>query len=121
MCGWCHGAPGILLSRMALLDILPDNEQIKKDLRRAVNALFYGEPENKICLCHGLAGNLMVMKKYLAQNPDQNLKKEYRKQFGYLEEKLWSTERLMVTETLNPAFMNGITGVGMALMLLSVD
>ena len=63
----------------------------------------------------------MVMKKYLAQNPDQNLKKEYRKQFGYLEEKLWSTERLMVTETLNPAFMNGITGVGMALMLLSVD
>jgi len=28
---------------------------------------------------------------------------------------------LMVTETLNPAFMNGITGVGMAMMLLNMD
>lgn len=121
MCGWCHGSPGILLSRMALLDILPDDEQIKKDMERAVHSLFYSEAENKICLCHGLTGNLMIMKQYLTQNPNKELKQKYQKQLRCLEEKLKNMETLMVTETRNPAFMNGITGVGMVLMLLNTD
>ena len=47
MCGWCHGAPGILLSRMSIMDILPDDKQIKKDILRAVSTLFHNEREKK--------------------------------------------------------------------------
>lgn len=50
MRGWCHGAPGILLSRMSIMDILPDDKQIKKDILRAVSTLFHNEREKKICL-----------------------------------------------------------------------
>ena len=121
MCGWCHGAPGILLSRMSIMDILPDDKQIKKDILRAVSTLFHNEREKKICLCHGVTGNLLIMKKYLEKNPDDDLRQKYERQFLNLKEQLQDMRSLMVTETLNPAFMNGITGVGMALMLLNMD
>lgn len=121
MCGWCHGAPGILLSRMSIMDILPDDKQIKKDILRAVSTLFHNEREKKICLCHGMTGNLLIMKKYLEKNPDDDLRQKYERQFSNLKEQLQDMRSLMVTETLNPAFMNGITGVGMALMLLNMD
>ena len=42
-----HGAPGILLSRMSIMDILPDDKQIKKDILRAVSTLFHNEREKK--------------------------------------------------------------------------
>lgn len=121
MCGWCHGAPGILLSRMSIMDILPDDKQIKKDILRAVSTLFHNEREKKICLCHGMTGNLLIMKKYLEKNPDDDLRQKYERQFSNLKEQLQDMRSLMVTETLNPAFMNGITGVGMAMMLLNMD
>jgi hypothetical protein len=121
MRGWCHGAPGILLSRMSIMDILPDDKQIKKDILRAVSTLFHNEREKKICLCHGMTGNLLIMKKYLEKNPDDDLRQKYERQFSNLKEQLQDMRSLMVTETLNPAFMNGITGVGMAMMLLNMD
>ena len=61
------------------------------------------------------------MKKYLEKNPDDDLRQKYERQFLNLKEQLQDMRSLMVTETLNPAFMNGITGVGMALMLLNMD
>ena len=68
------------------------------------------EREKKICLCHGMTGNLLIMKKYLEKNPDDDLRQKYERQFSNLKEQLQDMRSLMVTETLNPAFMNGITG-----------
>ena len=65
--------------------------------------------------------NLLIMKKYLEKNPDDDLRQKYERQFSNLKEQLQDMRSLMVTETLNPAFMNGITGVGMAMMLLNMD
>ena len=75
---WCSW---ILLSRMSIMDILPDDKQIKKDILRAVSTLFHNEREKKICLCHGMTGNLLIMKKYLEKNPDDDLRQKYERQF----------------------------------------
>lgn len=59
--------------------------------------------------------------KVSGEESDDDLRQKYERQFSNLKEQLQDMRSLMVTETLNPAFMNGITGVGMAMMLLNMD
>ena len=117
MNGWCHGAPGILLVRLKLVDMLPADEQVNKDIKRAAQALFYQKTDSKICLCHGMAGNLLIMQRYLQKYPDRKLNVEYKKEIVRLTGYLKDEQSLLVTERLNPALMNGITGVGMFFLL----
>jgi hypothetical protein len=68
---WCHGAPGIALSRRRAIEILGVGSVETPGLlaeanagfeatRRAVEAnLTLAEPE--LCLCHGLTGNLEIL------------------------------------------------------------
>ena len=114
--GWCHGAPGILLVRMHLLEIMPQEQILADDIEKAVKALFYAPKDGKICLCHGLAGNLLIMKRYLECYPNETLRVEYRNDWMRLLEALESKRNLVVTERFHPGFMNGIVGVGMALL-----
>lgn len=117
MNGWCHGAPGILLVRLKLVDMLPADEQVNKDIKRAAQALFYQKTDSKICLCHGMSGNLLIMQRYLQKYPDRKLNVEYKKEIVRLTGYLKDEQSLLVTERLNPALMNGITGVGMFFLL----
>ena len=65
-CFWCHGAPGILLTRLRCLEITRDS-QMEYHARRALkttqamlaDALRTGE--GSFSLCHGLAGNADVV------------------------------------------------------------
>ena len=96
--------------------------RLKKDILRAVSTLFHNEREKKICLCHGMTGKSFNYEKVIwRKNSDDDLRQKYERQFSNLKEQLQDMRSLMVTETLNPAFMNGITGVGMAMMLLNMD
>lgn len=115
--GWCHGAPGILLTRMRLLELMPEDKTLREDLDKAVNALFYGDRDGKVCLCHGLAGNLLIMKDYLKHYPDETLQMQYETDWMRLLETLEDKRNLIVTERFHPGFMNGIVGVGMALLI----
>ncbi len=64
---WCHGAPGIGLSRLRSSVLLPDHEGIRADLELALattaaslSALW--KPGNgNYSLCHGAAGNAELM------------------------------------------------------------
>ncbi|WP_395005125.1 lanthionine synthetase LanC family protein [Undibacterium sp.] len=70
--GWCHGAPGIGLSRLRNAELLPDNPTVMNDLQAAIqttanalslsSAINFGNVGN-FSLCHGAAGNaeLMIM------------------------------------------------------------
>ena len=62
MRGWCHGAPGILLSRMSIMDILPDDKQIKR-ISCGQYPHYFTMSVKKICLCHGMTGNLFNYEK----------------------------------------------------------
>lgn len=121
MNAWCHGAPGILLARLRLAKIT-DDKQASVDIERCVKALFEKTTDQQLCLCHGLAGNLLIMREYLKHNHDQRLQEIYE---NYCEEFL--SEAIEVydshnnVEFLNPAFMNGLSGIIYALMILYED
>jgi lantibiotic modifying enzyme len=63
---WCHGAPGIALSRIAAARILDDpmlEVEARKglDVSEATTKGWLGGQEADFCLCHGLAGNAEVL------------------------------------------------------------
>lgn len=63
---WCHGAPGIALSRLRAFEILHDDtckaEAVValETTRRTVESRLHS-PNANYCLCHGLAGNAEVL------------------------------------------------------------
>ncbi|MFZ6798604.1 lanthionine synthetase LanC family protein [Undibacterium sp. Di24W] len=67
--GWCHGAPGIGLSRLRNAKLVTDNGLILEDLDAAINTtamVLSQSPLSKLgnfSLCHGVAGNaeLLIM------------------------------------------------------------
>ena len=62
---WCHGAPGIALSRLRAMQLAP-NPEIASELHAALGttsqatAAMLNAPGTSFCLCHGLAGNADV-------------------------------------------------------------
>jgi lantibiotic modifying enzyme len=65
---WCHGAPGIALSRLRAYEILLDNRYKSEALialnttKAWIEAMLSVEDAN-FCLCHGLAGNAHILVK----------------------------------------------------------
>jgi lantibiotic biosynthesis protein len=63
---WCHGAPGIALSRLRAMRLAPTPE-IASELQAALattsqaTAAMLNAPGTSFCLCHGLAGNAEVL------------------------------------------------------------
>lgn len=63
---WCHGAPGIALSRLRAFQILNDNTYKTEAIaalqttRKAIRSWLHSGTEN-YSLCHGLAGNAEVL------------------------------------------------------------
>ena len=61
--GWCHGAPGVGMARLRLLELGFDSDLIRRDLQAATQTtlakLSYENAagQKAFCLCHGLAGN----------------------------------------------------------------
>jgi len=60
---WCHGAPGIGLSRLRAVELLGDDAEISRDLNEALESTGaacasanFAAGAN-LCLCHGLGGN----------------------------------------------------------------
>lgn len=60
MTAWCHGAPGIGLSRLSLTKVV-GSEQVHGDLARALSAIDRSLPRywksRRLGLCHGVAGH----------------------------------------------------------------
>ncbi|MBC3806632.1 hypothetical protein H8K52_04640 [Undibacterium seohonense] len=92
--GWCHGAPGIGLSRLRLLQLqplLPNRPTISQDLEAALastsRALMkpWAPGMNNYSLCHGAAGNaeLMILAGQYLQRPDLSAVAEKVGQDGY--------------------------------------
>lgn len=67
MVAWCHGAPGIALSRLRAYQLMEFDETLGTELQVALqttvdfftNSLAYGH--GNYCLCHGAGGNAEVL------------------------------------------------------------
>ncbi|WP_274422770.1 lanthionine synthetase LanC family protein [Blautia sp. XA-2221] len=120
MNAWCHGAPGVLLARLQI-EKIKEYQGIEEDVKRASYSLFYGKEDGKICICHGLAGRLLIMKKYLEQHKQSEFREIYNQKVQELILMLEQKDDLNVSETRNPAFMNGISGVVYALLKIYTE
>lgn len=119
MNAWCHGAPGILLSRIKLLECseFQENEQVKEDICNGIRALMDWKTEENFCICHGLAGRYWIMKVCGERLKRADLKREAIRVKRYMAENI---EMIPLKERYNIGFMAGITGVG-SVMADSVD
>ena len=67
MMAWCHGAPGIGLSRVRAWELMPGDAPVARDLERSLQATVnsFATPmipgQSNFCLCHGAAGNAELL------------------------------------------------------------
>ena len=94
---WCHGAGGILLSRLKCLENVEDNrwkERLETDIGRARMKLKAYWRRDSWSLCHGICGNLWMMNRIDGKT-------------------LWLDEKisLLPQERIHPGLMNGYGGI----------
>lgn len=111
---WCHGAPGILISRIGLKRLeLIDDREVSKALEGMVNS----SSISSMCLCHGNVGNLFILEYCKKRGYEDN---EYLKNsIRQLKEKIFDLVRkgnIKQTEKFQIGFMDGITGIGYGLL-----
>ena len=102
---WCHGAAGILLSRVycyALTDNKFWRERFDKDINRAYRALKKYWIRDSWSLCHGNCGNLWILE--LADDKIKDFEAE-----NYIN--IPQGFNLLPQEILNPGFLNGYGGI----------
>jgi len=105
---WCHGAPGIGLSRIRVFDLVAD-EECKREAAVAVTTTYTNirqtleSGQGNFSLCHGLAGNseLLLMAAHSFNNPGLL---DLARQVG-----LMGVDRYLKTESPWPC---GVLGVG---------
>lgn len=102
---WCHGAAGILLSRLYCNELADDKlwkERFAKDINRAYKTLKKYWKRDSWSLCHGICGNLWILE--MAERKDKKI---------CLEERMQDLKdlKLMPQELLNAGFMNGYGGI----------
>lgn len=119
---WCHGAPGILYTRMQCYNLVKrlngHNEmpggckytddlkwkiRFEKDMRRAYRKLKEYWRRDSWCLCHGICGNLWILKK-----ASEILGDEQDEHYNYCS---GETVHLLPQEKVNPGLMNGYGGI----------
>ncbi|MBY0574366.1 MAG: hypothetical protein K2P84_11860 [Undibacterium sp.] len=122
MVAWCHGAPGIGLSRLRNSELLPQNIEIKQDLENAIqttaNSLLrpWIHGSGNYSLCHGASGNaeLMIMAGQALKRPELTAIAEKVADEGieyYVQQGLpWPCGVTGAGET--PSLMLGTAGIG---------
>lgn len=117
---WCHGAGGIALSRKIMLKYLSDVQYdcMLKEYLRAVKKLKRTLEFNmkSICLCHGLVGNMMIIKGISEEDPEMLRTQCFSKVKEYISNATWET-----LENGNPGFMMGLCGIGYGLLYMWQD
>lgn len=103
---WCHGAPGILYSRLKCYKYVKDQkwkERLGKDVCRAYKKLKEYWRRDSWCLCHGICGNLWILEKA------SELLEDKKEIFNYYPAK--EDVYLLPQEKENPGLMNGYGGI----------
>jgi len=122
---WCHGAPGILLSRLALSETASeldknDRSIIKRDISNAVNKIINDGKRAEKCLCHGEMGNVKILKTKAVYQKDRKISVYTDIWYKQIVEDIWEKGFVIPQEKYNYGFMTGQTGIGYE-MLREID
>lgn len=115
--GWCHGAPGMLMSKLQLVNLGFEDEQINEEIHIAIDTTINSGLRRDWCLCHGDMGNLVILKEagiILNDNELYSNSINTIKNFVECFLEMMTTEKFMQEE--NNGFMVGLAGVGYELL-----
>lgn len=116
---WCHGAPGIALSRLRAFDLLGD-AQYQAQAEAALHAVEKGLAAtletgiDDFSLCHGVAGSMEVLIE-AGQGIDTCLSAAERGSADYLRGSRWPSGLIHGS---SPSLMLGLAGIGHAYLRL---
>jgi type 2 lantibiotic biosynthesis protein LanM len=120
MTAWCHGAPGIGLSRLPLLSLLPD-AAIEDEIEVAVNTTLRQGFGRNHSLCHGDLGNLELVSsaaRRLQRSDWQRRADEVTASLlASMNQYGWLSGVPLGVET--PGLMTGLSGIGYGLLRLA--
>ncbi|UFH54721.1 lanthionine synthetase LanC family protein [Spirosoma sp. KNUC1025] len=116
-CAWCHGAPGIALSRLRGYE-LTHHPALKTEALTAVQTTarqLTWEQQQNFSQCHGLAGNSDVLLEAadILHQPDWRMQAQQIGQMGqerYRQNGLWANGLYNAFQL--PDFMLGLSGTG---------
>lgn len=112
LCGWCHGAPGILFSKIQLKKFGFDYIGIDNEIELAIQKTIESGLKNDISLCHGDMGNMVILKEAALVLKDKKL---YSKSLSTIKEIVNFISNLIETESFKEnehnEFMIGLTGI----------
>lgn len=110
--GWCHCAPGILLSKIQLKKNGYIDETIDKDIMVAINTTIENGLNRDITLSHGDMGNMVILKDSAIVLKDKKL---YNQAIATIEDISDYLLNIMQTETFKEnefnSFMVGLSGI----------
>jgi len=123
-CAWCHGAPGIALSRLRGYE-LTQHPALKNEAITAVQTTakqLTWEQQLNFSLCHGLAGNAEILLEAadILNVPDWHTQAEAVGRLGqerYRQTDLWTNG--LYNSYQIPDFMLGLSGIGYFYLRLS--
>lgn len=114
--GWCHGAPGILLSFLICMEcgIEIDETYVKI----AVNSTKGKGLGNNITYCHGDLGTLSILERYANQVNDSVVSSQVELTFERLHQQYLKeiVSKNTIRHSYSFSLMIGITGAGLALI-----
>lgn len=118
---WCHGATGILLSRIYMYDCIENNEFRKlvcEDIDNAVQSSIKYGYRNNYCLCHGDFGNIEILREYAIKFQDKKIEDLCNNLIVSMTKEVINKEWHcgLPNEYENPGFMTGISGIGYSLL-----
>ncbi|HET6842380.1 MAG TPA: type 2 lanthipeptide synthetase LanM family protein [Candidatus Angelobacter sp.] len=117
---WCHGAPGIGLARLDMLEQANDGE-FRIEAETALQTTLADGFGFSHCLCHGDLGNLEAILQASSVLPDPLWKTELNRLVAVtlhsIEEDGWLCGTPSNVET--PGFMTGLAGIGYQLLRLA--
>lgn len=117
---WCHGASGILLSRIEMLKICPQNmkERLYHDMEEAAKTVIRGGMFKDYCLCHGTLGNLLILSEYNKIVKNESLNNAIIETINNIAREIAEGE--YVSQQNNSPFFNGFmlgkAGMGYAIL-----
>ncbi|CAN5852154.1 N/A [soil metagenome] len=120
MHAWCHGAPGIGLARLAMLDQLAD-AQVQEEITIALHSTMAHGFGGGHCLCHGDLGNVeLLVKAATALDADHWLAEARRLAGSILADQAAHGWRCGVPGGVEtPGLMVGLAGIGYELLRIA--
>ncbi|WP_366294273.1 type 2 lanthipeptide synthetase LanM family protein [Paenibacillus sp. AN1007] len=117
---WCHGASGILLGRMQILELVPPSikDRIEKDITTSANTTISKGFCGDHSLCHGDLGNLEILLQYASYYNKSDLMKlceNVSKEIAVMvKQGHWRCG--LPDSHENTSFMVGTSGIGYSLL-----